>query len=200
MNLVDGIILFYRDPYYWIYTACWVLLAGSEWIHSIYTRDSGKGAKNKYSTALIYFSILLLILIGFSGYIVPNSLTFKSLALPLFVLGVITEVAGLSLRWISVFTMGEAFSREIKVADNQRIVKTGPFAYIRHPNYLAGWLMFLSFGLIYGTWVSLVACALLGFLTYQYRIKVEESFLLKHLDGYATYCKEVKYRLIPFIY
>lgn len=200
MNFVIDIILFYQYPYYWIFTACWVLWFVSEWIHSSLNRDTGKGKHNKFSTGLIYLSILILILLGYTGMIIPPYLAFQRLALPLFILGVVTELAALALRWLSIYTMGNAFSRKITVKDNQDIIKSGPFAYIRHPNYLAGLLLFVSFGFIYGSWVSLVLCTLLGFFVYRYRINIEERFLLENLDGYQAYCQEVKYRLIPYIY
>ena len=42
------------------------------------------------------------------------------------------------------------------------------------------------------------------FLSYPFiiasRIKHEEAFLEKELDGYSEYKKKVKYRLIPFIW
>ncbi|HKJ30811.1 MAG TPA: isoprenylcysteine carboxylmethyltransferase family protein [Balneolales bacterium] len=199
-KVVCSIILFYQKPYYWIFTACWVLLCVSEWGHSFFTRDSGKGPKNKYSTALIYIGVALLIFIGYTGYIVPSYLTYNNLAFPLFVLGVVIELTALVLRWISIYIMGGSFSRKIRVGGNQKIIKSGPFAVIRHPNYLAGLLMYLSFGFIYGTWVSLFCAILLGLLVYLYRINVEETYLRENLDGYEAYCQEVKYRLIPFIY
>lgn len=193
-------ILFYRNPYYWIFIACWCLWGLSELTHSFITNDAGKGAQNKYSTVLIYLGIVLLMAIGFSGGYLPRFLVFKDLALPLFIAGIAMELGALALRWISVFVMGDAFSRKIRVEEGQEIIKSGPFAYIRHPNYLAGLLTFSSFGLIFGTWFSLVTCFLLGFFIYRYRIKVEERFLRKHLDQYETYCREVEYRLIPYIY
>jgi len=32
------------------------------------------------------------------------------------------------------------------------------------------------------------------------RTNYEDKFLQKELTGYAEYCKEVKYRLVPFVW
>jgi len=60
-------------------------------------------------------------------------------------------------------------------------------------------LLFLSMPLVLGSIYSFLI-----FLTYPFiiakRIKDEEKFLEKELDGYVQYKQKVKYRLIPFIW
>jgi protein-S-isoprenylcysteine O-methyltransferase Ste14 len=65
--------------------------------------------------------------------------------------------------------------------------------------YSATLLLFLAMPIVLG---SLYSCII--FLTYPFiiakRIKNEEEFLERELDGYGEYKKRVKYRLIPFIW
>ena len=90
-------------------------------------------------------------------------------------------------------------SRTIKVQDGQKVVDTGLYAIVRHPMYSATLLLFISMPIVLGSLYSLIV-----FLAYPFiiakRIKSEEEFLEKELDGYAIYKKKVKYRLIPFIW
>ena len=90
-------------------------------------------------------------------------------------------------------------SRTIKVEEGQKVVDTGLYAIVRHPMYSATLLLFISMPIVLGSLYSLIV-----FLAYPFiiakRIKSEEEFLEKELDGYAIYKKKVKYRLIPFIW
>jgi protein-S-isoprenylcysteine O-methyltransferase Ste14 len=197
-------LLVFENPFYWIMIGCWVAWGISEWGHQFFIASKDTRSNNKYSTAVIYVSIFLFILIEdiILGSIqhIPQFLAFNTLALPFFIIGFMMVVSSLILRWTSVHIMGEAFSRQIRTTENQQIIKSGPFAYIRHPNYFASLLMFVGLGLLLGTWISLAVSLILGLMAYTYRIHTEEKFLRKNLTGYNDYCREVKYRLIPFIY
>lgn len=90
-------------------------------------------------------------------------------------------------------------SRTIEVQENQKVVDTGLYGIVRHPMYSATLLLFLSMPLVLGS-----IYAFLIFLAYPFiiakRIKDEEEFLEKELEGYSQYKQKVKYRLIPFIW
>ena len=90
-------------------------------------------------------------------------------------------------------------SRTIKVQENQKVIDTGLYGIVRHPMYSATLLLFLAMPLVLGSIYSLVI-----FLTYPLiiakRIKGEEEFLEKELEGYREYKQKVRYRLIPFVW
>ena len=90
-------------------------------------------------------------------------------------------------------------SRTIQVQENQTVVDTGLYGIVRHPMYAATLLLFLSMPLVLGSVYSFVI-----FLAYPFiiakRIRHEEEFLEKELNGYAEYKAKVKYRMIPFIW
>ena len=90
-------------------------------------------------------------------------------------------------------------SRTVKVEENQTLVSTGLYSFIRHPMYAATVLMFLSVPLILGSFVSFFI-----FIFYPaiiiVRIKNEEKVLSEQLIGYEEYKKRVKYRIVPFIW
>ena len=90
-------------------------------------------------------------------------------------------------------------SRTIEVQDGQKVVDTGLYGIVRHPMYSATLLLFLSMPIVLGSLYAFVI-----FLAYPFiitkRIKGEEKFLEKELEGYAEYKQKVKYRLIPFIW
>ena len=90
-------------------------------------------------------------------------------------------------------------SRTIQVQENQKVIDTGLYGIVRHPMYSVTLLLFLSMPLVLGSVYSFLI-----FLVYPViiakRIKHEEAFLEKELDGYRAYKQKVKYRLIPFVW
>ena len=90
-------------------------------------------------------------------------------------------------------------SRTIKVEKNQKVIDTGLYSIVRHPMYMATLILFLSMPLVLGSIISFLVFLIYPFIIIK-RLKNEEEFLEKELDGYSEYKKKVKYRLIPFIY
>ena len=90
-------------------------------------------------------------------------------------------------------------SRTIEVQEDQKVIDKGLYGIVRHPMYSVTLLLFLSMPLVLGSVYSFVI-----FLAYPFiiakRIKYEEKFLEKELNGYKEYKQKVKYRLIPFIW
>ena len=90
-------------------------------------------------------------------------------------------------------------SRIIEVQEGQKVVDSGLYDIVRHPMYAVTVVMFLMIPLILGS-----LFAFFGFLFYPlliaFRIRGEERFLEKELDGYSDYKKRVKWRMIPFVW
>ena len=90
-------------------------------------------------------------------------------------------------------------SRTIEIQENQYVVDTGLYAFVRHPMYSATVILFLSMPLILRS-----AAGFAVFLAYPAiiakRIRGEEAFLRENLAGYVQYCEKVRFRLIPFIW
>jgi protein-S-isoprenylcysteine O-methyltransferase Ste14 len=81
----------------------------------------------------------------------------------------------------------------------QKVISTGPYAYVRHPMYGGAIAYFLGLGLLLGSWyavgIGLVIIALFGL-----RAVWEEETLARELDGYAAYAARVRYRLVPGVW
>ncbi len=90
-------------------------------------------------------------------------------------------------------------SRTIEVQDNQQLIDTGLYSIVRHPMYTATLLMFLSMPLILGSWWALLLFACYPWLIIK-RIQNEEQVLVSGLKGYIDYKKQVRWRLIPWVW
>lgn len=103
------------------------------------------------------------------------------------------------LLYAEVLRENTYLSRTIEVQENQKVIDIGLYGIVRHPMYAATVLLFLSIPLVLGSLYSFSVFLLYPFIIVK-RIKGEELFLEKELNGYIEYKQKVKYRLIPFIW
>ena len=103
------------------------------------------------------------------------------------------------LLYAEVLRENTYLSRTIEVQENQKVIDTGLYGVVRHPMYSVTLLLFLSMPLVLGSLFSFIIFLVYPFIIAN-RIKHEEAFLEKELEGYKEYKNKVKYRLIPFIW
>jgi protein-S-isoprenylcysteine O-methyltransferase Ste14 len=81
----------------------------------------------------------------------------------------------------------------------QRVISTGPYAFVRHPMYFGAAFYFIGTALLLGSWWGVIfAFVLTGLLCI--RIPIEEKALRAGLEGYDEYAAHVRYRLIPYVW
>jgi protein-S-isoprenylcysteine O-methyltransferase Ste14 len=103
------------------------------------------------------------------------------------------------LLYAEVLRENTYLSRTIEVQENQKVIDTGLYGVVRHPMYSVTLLLFLSMPLVLGSLFSFVIFLVYPFIIAN-RIKHEEAFLEKELEGYKEYKNKVKYKMIPFIW
>jgi protein-S-isoprenylcysteine O-methyltransferase Ste14 len=100
---------------------------------------------------------------------------------------------------VRVFRENTFTAATIQVAENQRVISTGPYAIVRHPMYAGGAMYLFGTPLALGSyWGFVPFAAMLPFLIW--RLLDEERLLAKDLPGYTEYQTRVRYRLIPFVW
>jgi protein-S-isoprenylcysteine O-methyltransferase Ste14 len=144
----------------------------------------------------------LLFLFGmFGGYIIDKGAGEKFLE-PFNIiryLGIIVILIGVLIRVNTIIKLGNAFSVNIGVHEDQKLLKTGLFKYIRHPAYFGIFLTFVGISISFYNPVTTSFGIIFPFIGLMYRIYVEEKLLVKYFgDEYKQYQKETK-KLIPFI-
>ena len=106
------------------------------------------------------------------------------------------------LGWLGIFFVfreNSFSSATIELASDQRVISTGPYAWMRHPMYAAALVMLLGIPIALGSsWGVLIVVAMLPVLIW--RLLDEERFLVRNLPGYAEYQRRVRYRLLPLIW
>jgi len=90
-------------------------------------------------------------------------------------------------------------SATIEVADEQTVITSGPYAWLRHPMYAGASIFILFTPIALGSWIGLpFAAALVAVVIV--RLLDEERFLSENLPGYREYLGKVRWRLIPFVW
>ena len=103
------------------------------------------------------------------------------------------------LLYAEVLRENTYLSRTIEVQENQKVIDTGLYGIVRHPMYMATTVLFLAMPLVLASPISFFI--MLGYLPLiAKRIRNEEKVLEEGLEGYSSYKKKVKYRILPFIW
>lgn len=91
-------------------------------------------------------------------------------------------------------------SRTVQVEQKvQKVIKTGPYSYVRHPMYTSIILMFGILPLALGSYWGLIVLPVF-ILSIVFRTRDEEKMLSEELKGYKDYMQKTKYRIIPYIW
>jgi protein-S-isoprenylcysteine O-methyltransferase Ste14 len=95
-----------------------------------------------------------------------------------------------------VFCVNTFTAATVEVTEQQTVISTGPYAYVRHPMYSGALIMLLGTTLALASWWGLLPFVFMVAVIVA-RLLNEEKLLLANLRGYAEYVARVKYRLIP---
>ena len=83
-----------------------------------------------------------------------------------------------ALRWWVIRTMAEHWNVQVMDSTPLGVVTSGPFHYIRHPNYLAVFVELIALPLLHTAWVTALLGGLAHLWVLRQRIKLEERTLL----------------------
>jgi len=140
--------------------------------------------------------------VGFVGLLVVPALDHRfgwsAMPLSVVIFGDILVAIGFYFIFL-VYKENTYTSATIEVADNQKVISTGPYALVRHPMYASASLYVIGTPLALASyWGFLAVVFMLTFLIW--RLFDEEKFLAKNLPGYAEYQKKVHHRLLPYVW
>ena len=150
----------------------------------------------------IFLITFILIWFGWLALMGLDAQRWKSSNVPLWLNGLGGAlVIGGFLAVLRVFRENSFAAPVIRIQTEraQRVIDTGPYAYVRHPMYAGALLYLLGMPLLLGSWFGLAAVPLM-ILGLAPRAVMEERLLKRDLRGYAAYMTRVRYRLIPYVW
>ena len=143
-------------------------------------------------TVAFFFESVLFVLIG---YWVDLRMLLGSLDLgvmrsdPLESFGIFVMVLGYAIFIWSVLVRGR-YATSWQMPKDHKLVDWGPYRYVRHPSYLAYFLMFLGFLFMWPNVLPLIPLiAIPGYILLT--LREEEMLLAKFGEKYAQYQKDV---------
>lgn len=108
--------------------------------------------------------------------------------------GAVLVLATLLRVW-TLKTLGRAWNVRVVLPAEDQVVTRGPYAWIRHPNYLVVILEVAAIPLLHTAWVSALGLSLLNAIVLWRRIRTEEAALAQ-LPAWREAMAD-KARLIP---
>jgi protein-S-isoprenylcysteine O-methyltransferase Ste14 len=115
-----------------------------------------------------------------------------------YIVGLIVLAAGLAFSVWARVCLGRNWSATVTIKQDHELVRSGPYALVRHPIYSGLLFALLGTAIAIGEWRGLVAFAVItaGFLV---KIYAEERFMSETFgEQYTHYRREVA-SLIPFV-
>lgn len=104
------------------------------------------------------------------------------------------------LAWAATRHLGRHWRYEAAVAEDHELIKTGPYARMRHPIYASMLGMMVATGAAYTWWPLFAVGMLLFFIGTEIRVKAEEHLLEQFFqDEFIEYRARVPFSFIPFL-
>jgi protein-S-isoprenylcysteine O-methyltransferase Ste14 len=96
------------------------------------------------------------------------------------------------LKWWAICTLGEYWSVHIEIRESHKLIKDGPYRYLRHPAYLSNLMEYLGVSLIANAYYTLIGVLLIYVPLNLIRLHLEEKELVKRFgEEYEDYRKKV---------
>jgi methyltransferase len=111
------------------------------------------------------------------------------LAVPMGMLFVLANV----LRWWVIRTLGTHWNVQIMDSVSLGVITSGPFRFVRHPNYAAVFVELMALPLIHTAWLTALAGAAGHAWVLSRRLAVEEAVLLRNADYRATVARRPRF-------
>jgi protein-S-isoprenylcysteine O-methyltransferase len=115
-------------------------------------------------------------------------------------LGCALLAGGLGLRLWAIRVLARWFTVDVTIQDDHRLIRHGPYRYLRHPSYTGALLAFYGLAIGLGDGLSLLAIVLPVTWAFLRRIRVEEAALTQAFPReYPEYARH-SWRLLPFVW
>ncbi|HUQ40892.1 MAG TPA: isoprenylcysteine carboxylmethyltransferase family protein [Candidatus Limnocylindrales bacterium] len=106
--------------------------------------------------------------------------------------GIVLSLGGVVFSLWSIVTLGRHYDLVLEIHAGHELVRSGPFALVRHPVYTGLGLHFLGGCLATGNLLLLAGTTLLTFPAFYARARAEERLLREQFPGqYDRYMREV---------
>ena len=89
----------------------------------------------------------------------------------------ILVLAAQALRWWCIRTLGPQWNTRVIVVPGASLISSGPYRWLRHPNYVAVVIEGLALPLVHSAWITAVVFTVLNAVLLTVRLRVETAAL-----------------------
>lgn len=179
--------------------SCWLVKNNPDLLTE---RMTGIGKADQKGWDKVFFVLVSLLFYGWLVFMALDAGRFHWSQMPgwLQATGALVLLASFPIFFLT-FRENSFLSPAVRVQEErgQTVITTGPYRYVRHPMYAAFILYAIGTALLLGSWYGLLIAGVLV-IAVAARTFLEEETLVKELEGYEAYRRQVKYRLIPGIW
>jgi len=112
-------------------------------------------------------------------------------------LGAVSLIAAfLVIWWCTASNHFLSANARIQSERGQKVVRQGPYRFVRHPMYTSLIVLMFGMALTLGSWLAIVPAGLIALLLVV-RTSLEDRMLTAQLTGYREYANDVRERLFP---
>ncbi|MDB6063669.1 MAG: isoprenylcysteine carboxyl methyltransferase [Verrucomicrobiaceae bacterium] len=113
--------------------------------------------------------------------------------------GLAVTIAGLLVSVWARVHLGRNWSAAVTLKENHELIRSGPYAWVRHPIYTGCLLALFGNALINGEPRGYIGVAIV-FFALVYKVRLEERGLSQYFgESHVSYCRDVS-ALIPGVY
>jgi|PlaIllAssembly_1097288.scaffolds.fasta_scaffold19987_5 protein-S-isoprenylcysteine O-methyltransferase Ste14 len=113
------------------------------------------------------------------------------------IIGIVLLVLGMIGYISSHFYLQKNWSLSASIKEGHRLIKKGPYRFVRHPMYSSMLLVVLGSGLLIANYLIIIFTPIVG-IAYYIRARKEEALLREEFPEYEQYARGTK-MLIPCI-
>jgi protein-S-isoprenylcysteine O-methyltransferase len=181
-----------------VFTTVFVLWGLSEVAISTFFRSEMKGGTDAGTLKLVLIAAYASI--GVATYLAIADDGVFAEPTPVAYAGLAMLVLGMLIRFYSIATLRRFFTVNVTVRDDHRLIRTGPYRFVRHPSYTGALISFYGFALaLENVWAALVVSVPITYAFFV-RMRVEEAVLRSAFpEEYPAYERQTR-RLVPFVY
>lgn len=163
-------------------------------------RAADGGARDQGTLQLLWRVLYAAVAVGVLLSFVGVWRYAPALQVPSRWLGCALLAGGLALRLWAIRVLARWFTVDVTIQDDHRLIRHGPYRYLRHPSYTGALLAFYGLAIGLGNVLSLLAIVLPVTWAFLRRIRVEEAALTQAFPReYPEYAAR-SWRLLPFIW
>jgi methyltransferase len=107
-------------------------------------------------------------------------------------------LAANAVRWWVIRTLGEHWNVQVMNSTGLGVITSGPFRYVRHPNYAAVFTEMLVLPLIHTAWITAMVGSAAHILVLSQRLRTEEQVLFS--DAHYRDAMSGKPRFLPGLF